>query len=588
MAKSFSSRLKDAFNVFRDKEDDTNLQWIVNEPGSAIRPDRPNRYIRGGERTIIASIYNRIALDVSDINIKHVRLDENGRYIQTIRSGINECLTLEANIDQTSRDFVKDLVISMFEEGCVAVVPIDTTVNPDNTESYDILSMRTGKIKEWFPSKVRVEVYNELTGKKQEITLDKSKVAIIENPLYYVMNGENSTLQRLIRKLSLLDLIDNQSSSGKLDLIIQLPYVIKTPTKMEEAEKRKKQIEDQLYNSKYGIAYIDGTEKVTQLNRSIDNNLLAQIEYLTKLLYSQLGLAQSVFEGTANSQEMNNYLGRTVKPIMSAITEELKRKFLTKTARTQGQSIEFFNDPFKFIPTEQLAEMADKFTRNEIMTSNEFRQAIGLQASNDPNADVLRNKNLNQEASANPMSVDGRSIEDVNQPEDLDALDSELQAMETELSQSMELIHYSSPYYDPVKAHEYYMRTRKLKEGDNKKSLNDTGKEAVAYVKDRIKTERDTNVQNAKDEYENFNKQVKQQIALITQKMSKAESLSPAQKSALQGQISRLRQAVQRKKSQISKISKNYADVSKQEVERIKNDSSMVGGTSSKKSKKKS
>lgn len=396
MAKSFSSRLKDAFNIFRNKEDDAGVQWPVDEPGSFYRPDRANRFIRGGERTIIASIYNRIALDASDVNIRHVRLDDSGRYIETIKSGINECFTLEANIDQTGRDFIRDIVISMFEEGCVAIVPIDTSVDLRNTDSYDILSMRTGRIVEWFPSKVRLEVYNELLGKKQEIILDKTKVAIVENPLYYVMNGENSTLQRLIRKLSLLDLIDSQSSSGKLDLIIQLPYVIKTDTKMKEAEKRKQQIENQLYNSKYGIAYIDGTEKITQLNRSLDNNLLDQIEYLTGLLYSQLGLTSSVFDGTANSQEMNNYLGRTIKPIMSSITAELKRKFLTKTARTQGQSIEFFNDPFKFIPTEQLAEMADKFTRNEIMTSNEFRQAIGLRASDDPNADVLRNKNLNQ------------------------------------------------------------------------------------------------------------------------------------------------------------------------------------------------
>lgn len=393
MPRSISVRLKDAWNVFRNRSPQEEVELNFSEPGSSYRPDRTRRFILG-ERTIIASIYNRIAMDVSDINIKHVRLDDSGRYLETLKTGLNDCFNLEANIDQTGRDFVRDAVISMLEEGVVALVPIDTSVNPKNTDSYDILSMRTGKVTEWFPSKVRVDVYNELIGRKQEIIIDKRKVALVENPLYYVMNGDNSTLRRLIRKLNILDAIDDQVNSSKLDLIIQLPYVIKTESRQKEAEKRKRQIEDQLYNSKYGIAYIDGTEKITQLNRSLDNNLMNQIEYLTTMLYSQLGLAKEVFEGTADSTMMNNYLSRTIKPIAAAFAEELKRKFLTKTARTQGQSIEFFNDPFKFIPTDQIAEMADKFTRNEIMTSNEFRQAIGLQASDDPNADVLRNKNL--------------------------------------------------------------------------------------------------------------------------------------------------------------------------------------------------
>lgn len=395
MAKSISSRLRDAWNIFRNRNLNEEVQQNFSEPGSSSRPDRARRFF-AGERTIISSIYNRIAMDVSDINIKHVRLDENGRYLETIDDGLNSCLNLEANIDQTGRSFVRDAVISMLEEGVVALVPIDTSVNPKRTDSYEILSMRTGKVTEWFPSKVRVEVYNELVGKKQEIFISKKNVALVENPLYYVMNGDNSTLRRLVRKLNILDLIDDQLNSSKLDLIIQLPYVIKTPERRKEAEKRKKDIEEQLYNSKYGIAYIDGTEKITQLNRSLDNNLMSQIEYLTTLLYSQLGLAKEVFEGTADSTMMNNYLSRTIKPIASAFSEEMKRKFLTKTARTQGHSIEFFNDPFKFIPTDQIAEMADKFTRNEIMTSNEFRQAIGLQASDDPNADILRNKNLSQ------------------------------------------------------------------------------------------------------------------------------------------------------------------------------------------------
>lgn len=393
MPVSLSTRLKNAWNIFRNRDEKEEIATSYTEIGSSSRQDRPNRWYRG-ERTIISSIYNRIAMDVSDINIKHVKLDEHGRYLKTIDSGLNSCLSLSANIDQTGRAFKQDAVISMFEEGVVALVPVDTSIDPTKTDGFDILSLRTGKVTQWYPGKVRVEVYNELTGKRQEILLDKNKVALVENPLYYVMNGDNSTLKRLIRKLNVLDAIDDQSSSGKLDLIIQLPYIINTDKKREEASKRKKFIEDQLFNSKYGVAYIDGTERITQLNRSVDNNLMSQIEYLTTMLYSQLGLVKSVFEGTATSQEMNNYLGRTVKPIMAAFTEEMKRKFLTKTARTQGQSIEYFNDPFKFIPTEQLAEMADKFTRNEIMTSNEFRQAIGLQASDDPNADVLRNKNL--------------------------------------------------------------------------------------------------------------------------------------------------------------------------------------------------
>lgn len=413
MAKSWSTRLRNAWNIFRDRSTDEEVRISYMENGSSRRPDRLwTGYVRGLDRTIISSIYNRIAMDVADINIRHVRLDENGRYLETIDSGINECFSLEANIDQTSRAFIQDLVISMLEEGVVAIVPVDTTINLRITDAFDILSMRVGRITQWYPGRVKVEAWDEIEGKKQEIIIDKSKVAIIENPLYYVMNGDNSTLKRLIRKMALLDVIDEQSGSGKLDLIIQLPYVVKSKQRQDDAERRRKAIEDQLFNSKYGIAYIDGTERITQLNRPIENNLMSQIEYLTTMLYSQLGLVKSVFEGTANSQEMNNYLSRTVKPIMASITEECKRKFLTKTARTQGQSIEYFNDPFKFIPTELLADMADKFTRNEIMTSNEFRQAIGLKASNDPGADELRNKNLNQESASLEEPVYEEGYED--------------------------------------------------------------------------------------------------------------------------------------------------------------------------------
>ena len=361
----------------------------------SYRPDRP-RLTRGNERSIVTSVYNRIALDTSAISIRHVRLDENDRYLEDIKSKLNECLTIEANIDQTSRAFIQDVVMSMLDEGCVAIVPVDTTFDPKVTSSYDILTMRTGKILEWRPQHVKVRLYNDRTGVKEEVVVPKSTVAIIENPLYSVMNEPNSTMQRLIRKLNLLDVVDEQSSSGKLDLIIQLPYVIKTEARRLQAENRRKDIENQLAGSKYGIAYTDGTERITQLNRSVENNLMKQIEYLTNLLYSQLGITQSVMDGTADEKTMLNYTNRTIEPIVSAIVDEMKRKFLTKTARSQQQSIKFFSDPFKLVPVNDLAEIADKFTRNEIMTSNEIRQIVGMKPSDDPRADELKNANINQ------------------------------------------------------------------------------------------------------------------------------------------------------------------------------------------------
>ena len=335
-------------------------------------------------------------MDVSSIDIKHCKMDSNKRYVKDMDSDLNNCLTLEANIDQTSRAFIQDVVISMFDEGCVAIVPVDTTKDPKNTNSYDILTMRVGKITEWFPNDVRVEVYNERTGQKEEITLSKKLVAIVENPFYSIMNEPNSTLQRLIRKLVLLDAVDEESSSGKLDLIIQLPYIIKSEARKKQANERRHEIEDQLKGSKYGIAYTDGTEKITQLNRSVENNLMKQIEYLTELLFSQLGISQSILDGTANDTTMLNYYSRTIEPITSAIADEMKRKFLTKTARTQGQTIMSFRNPFKLVPVKELAELADKFTRNEIMSSNEIRQVIGMKPSDDPKADQLINSNLNQ------------------------------------------------------------------------------------------------------------------------------------------------------------------------------------------------
>lgn len=387
-------RFQNAWNAFRNK-DPSNGSYFSYGESSSIRPDRP-RMIRGSERSIINSIMTRIAIDASSIDIKHVRLDENQRYIEDVNSGLNNCLTLEANLDQTSRAFFQDVVTSMLDEGCVAVVPVDTNINPRNTDSYDILSLRTGKILEWYPKHIRVQVYNERTGRKEEIVVEKRTTAIIENPMYSVMNEYNSTMQRLIRKLALLDITDESTASGKMDLIIQLPYTIKTETRKAQAESRKKDIEMQLATSKYGIAYIDGTEKITQLNRSVENNLMKHVEYLTSMLYSQLGITAEVMNGTADEQTMLNYNNRTIEPILSAIVDEFKRKFLTKTARTQSQSIEYFRDPFRLVPVNNIAEIADKFTRNEIMTSNEIRQIVGMKPSKDPNADELRNKNLSQ------------------------------------------------------------------------------------------------------------------------------------------------------------------------------------------------
>ena len=389
-----SSRLKHAWNAFVNNRDPTASYRDIG-PGYSYRPDRP-RLTRGNERSIITSVYNRIALDVAANDIRHVKLDEDDRFSEIIDSGLNNCLALDANIDQTGRAFIQDAVMSMLDEGCVALVPIETTFNPQQTGSFDINTIRTGKILDWYPKHVRVSVYNERSGKREEIVLPKDTIAIIENPLYAVMNEPNSTMQRLIRKLNLLDAIDEQSGSGKLDLIIQLPYVVKTEARRQQAEARRKDIEMQLAGSKYGIAYTDGTEKVTQLNRSVDNNLMKQIEYLTSMLYSQLGITQAVLEGTADEKTMLNYYSRTIEPIIAAIVDEMKRKFLTKTARTRRQSIVFFRDPFKLVPVDNIAEIADKFTRNEIMTSNEIRQKIGMKPSKDPKADKLINSNLNQ------------------------------------------------------------------------------------------------------------------------------------------------------------------------------------------------
>ena len=422
MEMSFGSRLKHACNAFTG-----NIQMNYRDLGMSYsyRADRP-RMSRGNERSIVTSVYNRIALDVAALNVQHVRLDENGRFLSVIDDGLNNCLTLEANVDQTARSFIQDVVISMFDEGSVAIVPVDTTTDPNVSGSYDIQSLRVGQILDWYPQYIRTRVYNEQTGRKEDIVVPKSAVAIIENPLYAVINEPNSTMQRLIRKLNLLDVIDEQSGSGKLDLIIQLPYVIKTEARRQQAENRRKDIESQLSGSKYGIAYTDGTEHITQLNRSVNNNLMSQIEYLTSMLYSQLGITQSILDGTADEKTMLNYNNRTIEPIISAIVDEMKRKFLTKTARSQRQSISFFRDPFKLVPVNEIAEIADKFTRNEIMTSNEIRQVVGMKPSDDPRADELRNKNLSEPSGSDQQSEEAPITTDNSVEESASDLDDKI------------------------------------------------------------------------------------------------------------------------------------------------------------------
>ncbi len=389
----FINWLKHSWNAFANR-DPTHSYYNIG-PSYSYRPDRP-RLSRGNERSIATAIYNRIALDVASVTIKHCRTDKDGRYIEDIDSNLNECLTLSANIDQTSRSFMQDVVMSMLDEGCVAIVPVDTVDEPTMTNTFDVQSMRTGKILEWFPKHVLIRAYNDKKGEKEDLLFLKETVAIIENPLYAIINEPNSTMQRLIRKLGLLDVTDEQTASGKLDLIIQLPYLIKTKARRDQANGRRQEIEDQLSGSKYGIAYVDGTEKITQLNRSLENNLLKQIEYLTNMVYSQLGITESILNGTADEKTMLNYNNRTIEPFVSAIVDEMKRKFLSKTARSQFQTIAYFRDPFRLVPVNDIAEIADKFTRNEIMTSNEIRQIVGMKPSKDPKADELVNSNISQ------------------------------------------------------------------------------------------------------------------------------------------------------------------------------------------------
>lgn len=406
-------KLKNAWNAFRQVEEPNYRAptYINYGYSNSSRPDRMY-FTRGNERSIVTSVYNRIAIDVSMVDIKHVQINKEGIYESDIDSTLNTCLTLEANKDQTARAFIQDAVQSMIDEGCVALVPIDTDKDPYDTEAYKILTLRTGKITQWMPDNVRIEVYNDRKGIKQEIVMPKSEVAIIENPLYSIINAPNSTLQRLIRKLNILDAIDEQSGSGKLDLIIQLPYIVKTDARRQQAEKRRKDIEDQLSSSKFGIAYTDGTEKITQLNRSVDNNLWTQCVNLTSMLYSQLGCDETILNNTADEKTMLNWSNHTIKPILVALVDEMKRKFLSSTARSQGQTIMFFQDPFLLVPISQIAEMVDKFTRNEVISPNEFRQKMGFKPSKDPAADELRNRNINANENQEIAKTEGGSVGD--------------------------------------------------------------------------------------------------------------------------------------------------------------------------------
>lgn len=594
-------RAKKAWNAFVNNKDPTRVIEHDGGYGYSYRPDRL-KFSRGAERSIVNAVYNRIAIDVAAVDIRHVRLDENGRYLETIDSDLNECLSTEANLDQTGRSFIQDIVMSMFDEGCVAVIPVDTDIDPNTKAINKIYSMRTAKILEWKPQSVRVSAYNEQTGRQQELNVLKCNTLIIENPLYAVMNEPNSTMQRLIRKLSLLDSVDEQSSAGKLDLIIQLPYTVRSELRKQQAMERKQMIEQQLANSKYGIAYIDSTEHITQLNRAVENNLMNQIEYLTNMVYSQLGITAEVMNGTADEKTMLNYNNRTIAPILSAITEEIKRKWLTKTARSQRQSIMFFHDPFKLVPIANIAEIADKFTRNEIMTSNEIRQIVGLKKSDDPNADQLRNKNLNQSVEALAAEgdvADPEMMEEAEQVDvdeevgedyqsaltDLDQLDVDIDELERKLDEdeakhsAIELDSVVDEFlqhaYDPVYAHEYYMQNkdkfheyymnnRHLVGRHSTSGLNDEGKELAAMIKRDLNAERkqrtdaNTSAMNAQiasskartdASVKMTNAQRQQKIAASKEAMRKrisrfksvTNSIKDAHKKAMDSRISSLR-----------------------------------------------
>lgn len=574
MENTLWDRLKRSWNAFR-YDDSTRTSYYDEGRASYYRPDMP-KTTRGNERSIVTSVCNRIALDAASVDIKHVRLDTDGRFKEEMASTLNNCLTLEANLDQTSRYFMQDLVLTILDVGSAAIVPVSTSVNPRFNSTYDIFSMRVGTITKWMPSMVTVRLYDELEGEFKDLTLNKSDVAIVSNPFYAVMNEPSSVMQRLIRKLNILDAIDEQSGSGKLDLIIQLPFLVKGERKKQEAEARRMEIERQLSGTKYGIAYIDGTEHITQLNRAVENNLMGQIDFLTKQLYSELGVTQEILNGTAKDEEMTKYQSRVIEPILSYITMEMTRKFLTKTARTQGQAIKFFLDPFKMISASNIAEMADKMTRNEIMSSNEFRRILGMKPSDDPAAEELRNKNLNQ-ATGDGSDIDQEAVSELVE---LNKLDNELNALDVELDRDDEeleqfdntenLTHYASKYYDPEYAHRYYEEHKQLKGRRSTSGLNEEGREHAAYAKSNIYAERDKKIDeslsrrdssiersnaNRDRELDNLKEEKESTIQMHTAQMNKQiesirarlESMDSASKKAnrdqIKSQIENLRRA---------------------------------------------
>lgn len=509
---SFSSRLKHAFNVFMNRDPTNNIDYSLGL-GSFLRPDRLT-FSLNNQGTIVVPIYNRIAVDCAAQSIEHVKIDENNHYIETINSGLNRCLTLDANVDQTGRAFIQDIVMSLCDEGVVAIVPTETNDNYLKNKTLDILKLRVGKILDWYPKHVKLEVYNEISGIKEIITLPKDRVAIVENPFYSVMNDFNSVLKKLVQKMNLLDALE-QSNSGKLDLIIQLPYVIKTEARKQQAEERRQDIENQLKGSRYGIAYTDGTEKITQLNRPAENTIFLQIEYFTKMLYAQLGFTENVLNGTATDKEMINYFNKTIEPIMSAIVLEMKRKFLTKTAITQRQSIEYYTNPFRMMQVSELSEIADKLTRNEILSSNEFRAILGYKPVDTPEANELRNKNLNRPLTSEETNQN--SIDELeSQLDDLDSLEEEIS--DEGLEDSEEIQHYASPYYDPVKAHEYYMKTRELKGRRSTAKLNDDGKAAVKNVKQNLDNEKKEKIKEMQEEFKSKTAELRKKVKAILQR----------------------------------------------------------------------
>ena len=513
MQYSIGERLKHAWNVFKSRDPTQYVKDYIGG-GSEYRPDLNRRYYRdSGDRSIVTAIKNRIAVDAAQVDLQHVRLDDNGRFLELIDSGLNRCLSLSANIDQTGRALRLDIFMSLLDEGVIAIVPVDTTFDPEITGTYDIKSLRVGKITQWYPKHVIVQLYDENTGRRQEIAVPKTVAAIVENPFYAVMNAPNSTFQRLIHKLALLDAVDEQSSSGKLDLIVQLPYTVKTELRRQQADQRRKDIVSQLEGSKYGIAYMDAAEKIVQLNRPLENNLLAQIQYLTDLAFDQLGTTEDVLNGTADEKTMLNYNNRIIEPLVAAVADSMKRTYLTQTAITQKQSIEYFRDPFALVPVDNIADIADKFTRNEIMTSNEIRQIIGMKPSDDPNADVLRNKNLYDTSGPMPgnnetdieINEEPMTEEDADQAlADLDDMDAQLDELEKSLEQSDEDGDILSHNYDPVYRHEYYEKYEKEgktvgdEKGSSTKGLNELGRDYARYVRQVLSEERKNKVAGSK------------------------------------------------------------------------------------------